>query len=824
MLVRLVVGLGIIVITLAVALRRIAFLTRLITSGQPSPGRLTDLPDRIKAQVVEVFGQKRLLKWSVPGAAHFITFWAFVILFATIVEAVGALFDRDFAFPLIGHWRLLGFAEDLIGTLLLLALATFAVIRRRNAPARQERASRFYGSHTKAAWGVLGMIALVAITLFGYRGPQINTGHYPYAEHSGWTFTSWVVAKALDPLGQSANSFLETFFILAQVAVVFGFLVIVTYSKHLHIFIAPINGTTKRDPNGVALGALQPMISKGKPLDFEQADPETDTFGVGKVEDFGWKAMLDMATCTECGRCQSQCPAWNTGKPLSPKLLIMDLRDHLFAKAPYILGTKTAPEDHVPDFTPAGEEGHHVPEAGYPRVEGSTPEQAVRPLVGTLEVGGVIDPDVLWSCTTCGACVEQCPVDIEHVDHIVDMRRYQVLIESAFPSEAGVMLRNLENKGNPWGMNNSSRTEWMDGLPFEVRVVTDSIPDDVEYLYWVGCAGALEDRAKKVTRAFAELLHTAGVEFAVLGSGESCTGDPARRLGNEFVFQMLAQQNVEVLNGIGAGREHDVKIVATCPHCFNTLANEYPQVGGHYDVVHHTQLLGKLVEEGHLVPVTPVDEKVTYHDPCYLGRHNRVYTPPREILNAIPGFQTAEMTRCKERGFCCGAGGARMWMEEKIGKRINVERTDEALSTDADLISTACPFCIVMLSDAVTAKQQDGSAKEGVQVLDVSQILARSLAGAKAPATVPAMAGAGHVEITSDVTQEAPKPVESTAAATETADMPQLAQEQSTPTVDASTGSAQSSPPATNETAPTGPTEGQSTNDPHPPAPGTSDD
>jgi Fe-S oxidoreductase len=307
------------------------------------------------------------------------------------------------------------------------------------------------------------------------------------------------------------------------------------------------------------------------------------------------------------------------------------------------------------------------------------------------------------------------------------------------------MLLNLENKGNPWGMNNSSRADWMEGLPFEVRVVTDSIPDDVEYLFWVGCAGALEDRAKKVTRAFAELLHTAGVEFAVLGSGESCTGDPARRLGNEFVFQMLAQQNVEVLNGIGAGRENDVKIVATCPHCFNTLANEYPQVGGHYDVVHHTQLLGKLVEDGHLVPVTPVDEKVTYHDPCYLGRHNRVYTPPREILNAIPGFQTAEMTRCKERGFCCGAGGARMWMEEKIGKRINVERTDEALATDADLISTACPFCIVMLSDAVTAKQQDGTAKEGVQVLDVSQILARSLVQ---KSKVPTAVGGGHVTTT----------------------------------------------------------------------------
>ena len=731
--IRLVVGLGIIGLSLAVAGRRVLFLVKLISSGQPSPGRLKGINKRIALQFVEVFGQKRLLKWTVPGVAHAVTFWAFIILTLTIIEAIGALFDASFAIPVIGHWRLVGLAEDLIGTLLLVSLATFAIIRRRNDPAKVERSSRFYGSHTGPAWLVLFMISMVAVTLFGYRGPQINTGVFPYQDHPWWTFTSNVVAKVLHPLGHDANTVLETFFILAQVAVIFGFLVIVVYSKHLHIFLAPINVSTKRDPDGVALGPLLPMMSKGKVLDFEQADPETDTFGVGKVEDFTWSAMLDMATCTECGRCQSQCPAWNTGKPLSPKILIMDLRDHLFAKAPYLLA---GDQQHFLDSAPdSGKPGHEVPESGYGRIVGSTKAQYERPLVGTAEQGGVIDPDVLWSCTTCGACVEQCPVDIEHVDHILDMRRYQVLIESAFPSEAGVMLRNLENKGNPWGMNNSSRTEWMDGLPFEVTVVTDTIPDEVEYLFWVGCAGGLEDRSKKVTRAFAELLHTAGVEFAVLGAMESCTGDPARRLGNEFVFQMLGQQNVEVLNGVGAARETGVKIVATCPHCFNTLKNEYPQLGGDYEVVHHTQLLGKLVEEGHLVPVQPVDASVTYHDPCYLGRHNRVYTPPREILAAISGLTTTEMPRCKERGFCCGAGGARMWMEEKIGKRINVERTDEALSLDTDIISTACPFCITMLSDALTAKQQSGEAKEHVKVLDVSQILAQSLKG-KEPALV----------------------------------------------------------------------------------------
>ena len=775
--VRLVVGLGIMAVSLAIAGRRVLFLYQLVRIGQPSPGRLDGVGKRLWVQAKEVFGQSRLLKWTVPGLAHFITFWSFIILTLTIIEAVGALFDPHFAIPVIGHWRVVGLAEDLIGTLLLVSLATFATIRVRQAPKKIERESRFYGSHTGAAWLVLFLITMVAVTLFGYRGPQINNGTFPYQDHTGWTFTSKAVAVALDPLGAGANQFLETFFILAQIAVIFGFLVLVVYSKHLHIFLAPLNVSTKRNPDGTALGGLQPMMSQGKVLDFEQADPETDTFGVGKVEDFSWAAMLDMATCTECGRCQSQCPAWNTGKPLSPKLLIMNLRDHLFAKAPYLLaadkdaalaGAVEAPAA-LTGVEETGEGHHAVPESGYERIRGSNREQYERPLVGTAAELGVIDPDVLWSCTTCGACVEQCPVDIEHVDHILDMRRYQVLIESAFPSEAGVMLRNLENKGNPWGMNNSSRTDWMAGLPFEVKVVQGQIPDEVEYLFWVGCAGALEDRSKKVSRAFAELLHTAGVEFAVLGSQESCTGDPARRLGNEFVFQMLAQQNVELLNSVGATREHNVKIVATCPHCFNTIANEYPQLGGDYEVVHHTQLLGKLIAEGHLVPVTPVDSTVTYHDPCYLGRHNKVYTPPREILGAVQGLMATEMPRCKERGFCCGAGGARMWMEEKIGKRINVERTDEALALDPDIISTACPFCITMLSDAVTAKQQSGEAKEHVQVLDVSQILARSLAPRE-----PALVGA--TAVTEDATSEAPKPVEPTPAATAAVDSPQLAQ------------------------------------------------
>ncbi|MGZ4582368.1 MAG: (Fe-S)-binding protein [Nocardioidaceae bacterium] len=720
--VRLVLGLLLTVAALVVVGRRVHFLRQMISLGQPAPGRLDGIGQRLKDQLLEVFGQRKLLKWSVPGVAHFFTFWAFIVLAATILEAYGALFDRNFAIPVIGHWALLGFLEDFFATAVLLALVVFTIIRIRNAPERRQRRSRFYGSHTGAAWLVLFMIFNVVWTLFLYRGAQINTGVFPFQDAGWWAFASQTAAHVLEPLGESANEALETIGILLQIAVVLGFAVIVVYSKHLHIALAPLNVLTKREPN--ALGPLLPMMANGKPIDFENIDEldEDTAFGRGKIEDFTWKGMLDFATCTECGRCQDQCPAWNTGKPLSPKLVIMDLRDHLFAKAPALLGAEGAAVAGAESVVP--ERGHGVPEAGFPRVPTPGQPQVDRPLVGTAEQLGVIDPDVLWSCTTCGACVEQCPVDIEHVDHIVDMRRFQVLVESSFPSEAGTMLKNLENKGNPWGMNARARLDWTDGLDFEVPVLGDTVEDlsEVDYLFWVGCAGALEDRAKKTSRAFAELLHVAGVSFAVLGEAEACTGDPARRLGNEFVFQMLAMQNVETLNEAKATR-----IVATCPHCFNSLAREYPQVGGNYEVIHHTQLLGHLVEAGRLTPVSPIDSLVTYHDPCYLGRHNKVYTPPREVLAAVPGLRAQEMHRCKERGFCCGAGGARMWMEEKIGKRVNVERVDEALGLDPDIVSTACPFCLVMLGDAVTAKKQEGEAREDVEVLDVSQLLLRSV-------------------------------------------------------------------------------------------------
>jgi Fe-S oxidoreductase len=698
--VRIVVGLVLTVVAFALAGQRLRWLARVGRAGQPAPERVAAVrahPGRdAETELTEVIGQRKLLKWTVPGAAHAATFWGFTVLLLTIIEAYGDLFAKTFAIPGIGHWAFIGFIEDLFAVGVLAGIITFAVIRLRHNPEKEGRDSRFAGSHAGAAWLVLLGIFLVIATLLIYRGAQINTGDFPYPHGA---FASQLVGHWLAPLGTGANKVIETVFLLAQLAVVLGFLVFVTYSKHLHIITAPINVLFSRRPD--ALRGLEPMRSNGKVLDFEEADPDTDVFGLGKIEDLTWKGLLDMGTCTECGRCQSQCPAWATGKPLSPKMIILDLRDHALAKAPWTL----AGSDEAREALPA-----------------AVRAEAERPLVGGADVNGVIDPDALWACTNCGACVNECPVDIEHIDHISGMRRHQVLIESAFPVEAAGMLKNLENKGDPWGMGGARRAEWMEGLDFEVPVADGKLAGDVEYLFWVGCAGALEDRARKTTRAIATLLHTAGVNFAVLGPAETCTGDPARRIGNEFVYSMLAQQNIETLNE-AAPRT----IVASCPHCFNTIANEYPQLGGNYQVIHHTQLLAKLVEQGKLTPVSPVEEKITYHDPCFLGRHNKVYSPPREIMEKVPGVQAQEMHRCKERGFCCGAGGARMWMEERIGKRINTERIDEALTTDPDTISTGCPYCMVMLGDAISAKQAAGEAKESLQVIDVAQLLVRSV-------------------------------------------------------------------------------------------------
>jgi Fe-S oxidoreductase len=734
MVLRAVVGVVMSLVIGAFAVQRMSFLVQLAGSGKPAVGRLLDTPKRVQAEAHEVLGQLKLLKWTLPGVAHVFAFWGFLVLTLTILETYGALFVADFHIPIVGTWPVVGFAEDLFTLLVLVGIVIFAVIRVRNSPAEQGRASRFFGSHTRGAWQILFMIFLVVATLLWYRGAQINTGAFPFASGA---FASELVGSLLAPLGATTNLWLETVGIWAQIAVVLLFLVIVLNSKHLHIGAAPVNVYTSRRPN--ALGPLLPIYHNGEPVNFEDP-PDDASFGKGHIADFTWKGYVDLMACTECGRCQDQCPAWNTNKPLSPKLMIMNLRDTMFTQAPYLLAAKG-------EHPGLGELHAEALASVSPEVR----EQVERPFIGSREGSEnaaedgytfdghrttaadlpIIDQDALWSCTTCGACVEQCPVDIEHIDHFIDMRRYQVLIESAFPSELGSLFKNLENKQNPWGMSARGRLDWAKDLPFEIKQVGQDVEtlDEVDYLFWVGCAGAYEDRAKKTTRAVAELLNAAGVTFAVLGDGETCTGDPARRAGNEFLFQTLAQGNVEVLNEAGA-----TKIVVTCAHCFNTIKNEYPQVGGKYEVVHHTQLLNRLVRDKKLIPVSRPDEAdtsnvastaetVTYHDPCYLGRHNGVYAPPRELLEALPGVELREMPRTGERSFCCGAGGAQMWMEEKLGTRVNNNRAAEAVDTGAGRIAVGCPFCNVMLSDGLTERQAETGSHEEVEVVDVAQML-----------------------------------------------------------------------------------------------------
>jgi len=728
--IRIALGGAVTVIAFAVAGRRFWYLSRLVRSGSGDNRRFRRPSAQVEAELVDVAAQRKLFKKAGPGLAHAFTFWGFTFLMFTILEAYGDLFDRQFVVPFIGHGRALGFLEDFFAVAVLLSLVAFAIIRIRTSPKRKDRQSRFYGSHLDAAWVTLGLIAAVIVTLLLYRGAQTNVDHdFPYG-HSWAPFASHLVGLALRPLGTGVNSDLETVFVILNVAVVMGFLVFLSYSKHLHIVMAPVNVLFSRRPR-----ALGPLYNTPD-MDMENVDEDT-VFGAGHIEDLSWKQLLDTFSCTECGRCQEVCPAWNTGKPLSPKLLIMGLRDNLLTSGPRLLGVPVdAGALGAATEGAAGEAGGH--KGGS--VDVAQARAAAKAAAPTL-VPDTIAEDVLWSCLTCGACVEACPVDIEHVDTIVEMRRYEVLMESRFPTEAGLMLRNLENQGDPWGLGGSKRLDWTEGLDFDIPVVTDTVPDDVEYLYWVGCAGALDERARKATQATARMLHRAGVTFAILGPRESCTGDPARRLGNEYLYQEMGKANIATLNEVKAR-----KVVASCPHCFNSLGREYPDLGGDYEVIHHSQLLGHLVASGKLSPGS-MDSSVTYHDPCYLGRHNRVFDEPRAVLGAIDGVRQVEMPRCREKSFCCGAGGARMWMEETLGERVNLARTDEALNTGADVVSTSCPFCLIMLDDAVKARQR----ADDVQVLDLSQVVEASLA---TPALVGALVVDGHGEAEGDTDGE----------------------------------------------------------------------
>jgi len=636
--------------------------------------------------VVEILSHTKMLNFTVTGFAHWFVMIGFGALLGTLITAYGQLINPEFVLPIIGHFVGYEFFVELIAAATGVGIVALIGIRQSTRIFRPGRKSRFYGSGNKKAYYVEATILAVVfcvIALRGLEGALIGTDNWNW--HYAISYPA-VLFFAKYSTSQIEN--LIQIIAFSKIVVSMSWFIVVginlTMGIAWHRFLAFFNVFFKRNPNKLnALGPLPVMISHGHEINFE--DPkEDDVFGIGTAADISWKGLLDMSTCTECGRCQSQCPAWHTEKPLSPKLLIMAMRDHALAK----VGTE---------------------EAATTKIVGNAHENA-------------ISLDVLWSCTTCGACVEECPVDIEHVDHIVNMRRFQVLVESEFPTELGNTFRNLEKAGNPWGANRVDRDAWTKEVDFPITIIDSVIPEDVEYLFWVGCAGAYEERAKKTTKAVAELLYMSGVTFGVLGKRETCSGDPARRSGNEFLYQILSRENIETLQET-FGTRGVKKVVVTCPHCFTTIGRDYKQQGFELQMVHHTQLLNQLVKEGKLKPIAPAKEdakKLTYHDPCYLGRHNQIYEPPRELLESA-GVEVSEMPRNKERSFCCGAGGGRMWMEEKIGERINLNRVDEAIATGAEEVAVGCPFCRVMVSDGMVAKQSS------VEVLDVAQIMLRSV-------------------------------------------------------------------------------------------------
>ncbi len=711
-----------------------------IRTGQPAPGRSDNPGGRAVTMLKETFLHTRMLQWHWVGIMHWFVYAAFLFLSTAVLAAYFQLFAPSFAWPVVGHWYPFEWFSELIGLLSTVGIVFLIVYRQIHHPRSEGRRSRFFGSTMWQAYFVEALALLEGAAILFVRAAEwkldedAGRSHYPISSWIGDAFYS-----------NSPETLENTIYAIATFKIALAMIWLMVIARNItmgiawHRFTAWFNIFYKREADGsTALGAMKPLTSAGVPVtldDLEELD-EDSTLGVGQVEDFSWKGMLDFTTCTECGRCQSQCPAWNTEKPLSPKLLITAMRDHAYAKAPYVQ---------------AGGEGSDTATALLEKDE-VLAREAARPLVGDTgdewfympeDGSAVIDSDVLWNCTSCGACVQQCPVDIEHVDHIMDMRRYQVLVEANFPAELNQLFKGLENKGNPWNMSSTARMDWAKGLDFDVPVVGEDLEslESVDWLFWVGCAGAYEDRAKKTTRAVAELLDMAGISFGVLGNGETCTGDPARRAGNEFVFQGLAAQNVETF------KEYKVKkVVSTCAHCFNTLKNEYKDFGIELEVVHHTQLLNRLVREGRLTPIKDgagaAKRSITYHDPCYLGRHNQVYSPPRELLQILPGAEFIEMERNSEKSFCCGAGGARMWMEENIGERINLNRTKEAVGTGADQIAVGCPFCRVMLSDGLTSEQANGNAREEVEILDVAQMLLASVKGESATrAPAPSSAG-----------------------------------------------------------------------------------
>lgn len=618
--------------------------------------RFEPVDERIRAVAVYVLGQKKLFKDFYSGIMHFTIFWGFLILSVGTLQFLGEGFYEGFSLPLFGGVLrpFFLFSQDLLGVLVIVALAMAAFKRYVLRPQRLEVSF-------EAAIILLLIFGLI-ITDFLMVGTRLVVKP---DQLESWSFVGVALKGVLAGLGAGGSKALYVVAWWVHLLVLLEFLVYIPNSKHLHLVAAPFN---------VYFMNLKPKGGQIQPLDLE--NEEAESFGVSKIQEYTWKQLLDLYACAECGRCTDKCPANRSGKPLSPKELITGLRDYLV-------------------------------DNGDKLIAGEDPEKAL--------IGGVIEEEAIWACTTCRACQEQCPVLNEHIPKIIDLRRDLTLMETRYPAEVQLVLKNLQQRGNPWGMPAGARSEWAEGLGLKEV----SSGETVDVLFWVGCAGAYDARNQKVAAALARVLDAAGVNFGILGTEEKCCGDTARRLGDEYQFQTFAQENIETLKGYGVK-----KVVAACPHCYNVLKNEYPQFGAGFEVYHHTEFLASLLDEGRLKLGKPVKARITYHDSCYLGRYNDLYGAPRKILRAIPGLELVEMAESGSSSFCCGAGGGRMWMEEH-GTKINWLRTDQALATGAAAVGTACPFCLTMFADGLGARGKD----ESVEVVDLAELVARAAAG-----------------------------------------------------------------------------------------------
>jgi len=614
-----------------------------------------DSPVKRIAKVLGIgIGQSKIFRDPVSGLMHALIFWGFLVLTTAVAEAVIQGFYSGFSFGMLGGISVIFFAsQDIFGLLVILSVI-YALIRRYIIRPKRLQGD---GNTNADATFILCMIMGVMLTMYGVNATKAAI-HPEYAQY----YSAHFIAIHLSSLFKGNEVTFYNIFWWAHIIIVLTFMNYLPYSKHFHIVTSLPN---------VYLSKLGPQTLDTEEIDFEK---ENVFLGAGDIEQLTWKEMLDGYACTECGRCTSVCPANLTGKPLSPRKIIMNIRERTAEKAPYLAEKKEVPA-----------------------------EVEQKKLVSEH----FITDSELWACTSCMACVNECPVNIEHVNPIVDMRRFLVQSESRFPEELMTVFGNMENNGAPWAFPQSDRLKWTEGLDVKVPVAAEKNEFDV--LYWVGCAGAFDARYQGVSRSVAQLLDKAKVNYAVLGTEEKCNGDSARRLGNEFLAQMMIKENVETMK-----KYNFKKILVSCPHCLQTIGNEYKAFGGDYEVVHHSEFIGELVKQRKIEidESRKINSKVTYHDSCYLGRYNDIYEEPRELIKQVNNGTMEEMKRSKDKGLCCGAGGGRMWLEEKIGKKVNIERTEEALSTGADVISTACPFCMTMLTDGVKEKGKDEEVKE----------------------------------------------------------------------------------------------------------------